>query len=206
MLVTPGAWHFTETVDVRLGDGDENDHVFAVDVRKGLIRDLTPFVGVRAENILLDRRVPNAMLVGLNVRSPHVFDLYRVDLETGALALEAENPGDVIEWTAGPGLRGRACTALRRGDVASVLRALYALARRGLVVNDLHRARVPYLFGRAVFGRVFASRVSVHDGLLSIRRAFTPRELRDAFRAAGISQVRVRRSFPYRLVAVAVKG
>jgi ubiquinone/menaquinone biosynthesis C-methylase UbiE len=91
-------------------------------------------------------------------------------------------------------------------DVASVLRALFALARRGLVVNDLHRARVPYLFGRAVFGRVFASRVSVHDGLLSIRRAFTPRELREAFRSAGISRVRVRRSFPYRLVAVAVKA
>src|SRR5206468_10714149 len=30
--------------------------------------------------------------------------------------------GDVIEWTAGAGLRGRACTALRRRDVATVLR------------------------------------------------------------------------------------
>ena len=122
--VQVGVWAHTgdHLLYLKDGDGDENDHVFAVDIHEGLIRDLTPFVGVRAENILLDRRVPDAMLVGLNVRSPHVFDLYRVDLETGALALEAENPGDVIEWTAGPGLRGRACTALRRGDVATVLR------------------------------------------------------------------------------------
>lgn len=90
-------------------------------------------------------------------------------------------------------------------EVAQVLRRLYALARRGLVVNDLHRARLPYLFARAVFPWVFASRLSVNDGLLSIRRAFTPHELRAAFEQAGIPGVRVRRAFPYRLVAVAVK-
>src|SRR5262249_10807748 len=104
------------------GDGDENDHVFAVEIASGRTRDLTPFVGARAEGIHLDPRVPEAMLVGLNLRDPHFFDLYRVDLESGAVALEAENPGDVIEWTAGPGLHVRACTALRRGDVATVLR------------------------------------------------------------------------------------
>src|SRR5262249_32460824 len=103
-------------------DGDENGHVFAVDISSGHVRDLTPLVGARAEGIHLDSRVPDAMLVGLNVRDPHFFDLYRVDLVTGAVALEAENPGDVIEWTAGPGLHANACTALRRGDVATVLR------------------------------------------------------------------------------------
>ena len=38
---------------------------------------------------------------------------------------------------------------------------------------------------------------------MSIRRAFTARELRDAFAAAGIPGVRIRRTFPYRLIAVA---
>jgi SAM-dependent methyltransferase len=88
-------------------------------------------------------------------------------------------------------------------QVADVLRALYALCRRALVVNDLRRARVPYAFAAAVFPRVFRSQVSVTDGLLSIRRAFTPAELLAAFREAGIEEVRVRRSLPYRLVAVA---
>ncbi len=88
-------------------------------------------------------------------------------------------------------------------EVAEVLRALFALARRALVVNDLHRARVPLLFGQTVFPLVFRSPVSVNDGLISIRRAFRPAELREAFAGAGLPQVTIRRRFPYRLVAVA---
>ena len=88
-------------------------------------------------------------------------------------------------------------------EVAAVLRALYGLARRALIVNDLHRAHVPYAFVRSVFPFVMRSRVSVDDGLLSIRRAFTPRELAAAFAEAGIKEARIARRFPYRLVAVA---
>ena len=88
-------------------------------------------------------------------------------------------------------------------ELPDVLRGLYALARRALVVNDLRRARVPYAFGRAFFKVLFRSPVSVSDGLISIRRGFLPRELAEAFAAAGIPGVRVRRTFPYRLVAVA---
>lgn len=90
-------------------------------------------------------------------------------------------------------------------EVADVLRGLFALCRRALVVNDLRRAWVPYAFGRAVFPFVFRSPVSIADGLLSIRRAFIPRELEAAFREAGIDRVKIRRSFPYRLVAVATR-
>ena len=87
-------------------------------------------------------------------------------------------------------------------ELPPLLAALFALARRALVVNDLRRARVPYLFGRVAFPLLFRSSVSVDDGLTSIRRAFTEEELRDAFRAAGLF-ARVRRTWPYRLLAVA---
>jgi SAM-dependent methyltransferase len=85
----------------------------------------------------------------------------------------------------------------------AVLESLYALARRALVVNDLHRAFVPYAFGRALFPLLFRSRVSVGDGLVSIRRAFRPPELRAAFAEAGVPLTRLERRFPYRLLAVA---
>lgn len=88
-------------------------------------------------------------------------------------------------------------------ELPEVLRGLYALARRALVVNDLRRARVPYVFGRAFFKVLFRSPVSVGDGLISIRRAFRPGELAEAFAAAGVPAVRIRRTFPYRLIAVA---
>jgi SAM-dependent methyltransferase len=90
-------------------------------------------------------------------------------------------------------------------ELPSLLRALYAMARRGLIVSDLRRTRLPYLFGRVTFPLLFRSRVSVSDGLLSIRRAFTEDELRAAFGRAGIP-VRIRRTFPYRLLAVAEKA
>jgi SAM-dependent methyltransferase len=88
-------------------------------------------------------------------------------------------------------------------DVACVLGRLFRLARRALVVNDLHRALVPWVFARSVFPFAFESRVSVDDGLLSIRRAFRPHELRRAFTEARIPGARIERRFPYRLIAVA---
>ena len=91
-------------------------------------------------------------------------------------------------------------------ELPDVLRGLFALARRALVVNDLRRARVPYVFGRAFFKLLFQSPVSVADGLVSIRRSFLPGELADAFTAAGIPGVRIRRTFPYRLIAVAERS
>jgi ubiquinone/menaquinone biosynthesis C-methylase UbiE len=88
-------------------------------------------------------------------------------------------------------------------DLPGVLRGLYATCRRALVVTDLRRALVPYVFGRTLFRWLFRSQVSVEDGLLSIRRSFREQELRDAFVEAGIPHVRIRRVFPYRLLAVA---
>jgi SAM-dependent methyltransferase len=88
-------------------------------------------------------------------------------------------------------------------EAALLLRRLYGLARRALIVNDLRRSRVAYLFGCTFFPILFRSPVSVNDGLLSIRRAFTQDELRAAFRDAGVSTTSLYRAFPYRLVAVA---
>jgi SAM-dependent methyltransferase len=90
-------------------------------------------------------------------------------------------------------------------EAPGVLRTLYGLARRALVINDLRRARLPYVFGRAAFPLLFRSRVSVDDGLVSIRRGFTEREMRAAFAEAGIP-VRLARTWPYRLLAVAEKA
>ncbi len=91
-------------------------------------------------------------------------------------------------------------------ELPGLLAGLHRLARRALVVNDLHRALVPWLFGRVAFPILFRSRVSVDDGLLSIRRGFRPGELRAAFAAAGLPAVSIRRSWPYRLLAVATVG
>ena len=91
------------------------------------------------------------------------------------------------------------------GQLARLLLELARLARRAIVVSDLQRAWVPHAFGRAVFPLVFETKVSVHDGLVSIRRGFRESELREAFHAAGLP-VKIRRMFPYRLLAVAARA
>ena len=87
-------------------------------------------------------------------------------------------------------------------ELPELLARLYSLARRALIVNDLRRSRLPYAFGRLFFPLLFRTQVSVVDGLISIRSGFTREELTAAFREAGIP-VEVRRTFPFRLLAVA---
>ena len=66
-----------------------------------------------------------------------------------------------------------------------------AAARVGFVVNDLARSRTAYVLvwlATRVFTR---SRMSRHDGHLSVRRAYTPDELRALCEKAGLFDVRV---------------
>jgi dipeptidyl aminopeptidase/acylaminoacyl peptidase len=93
-------------------DGDENFHVYGVDLVSGNVRDLTPIQGVRAGIVAIESRFPNELLVSLNARNRELFDVYRLNLQTGALALDTENPGDVAGWIADGNLqvRGAAIT------------------------------------------------------------------------------------------------
>ncbi len=81
-------------------EGDENWHIWSVHLSNGTIRDLTPFQGVQAHLTAVDHRFPSTILAGLNVRDDTVHDVYRIDLRTGAVELEVENPGDVVGWVA----------------------------------------------------------------------------------------------------------
>jgi dipeptidyl aminopeptidase/acylaminoacyl peptidase len=92
-------------------DGDENWHIFSVDLDNQQVRDLTPFQGVRAQNLLTSARRPNEILVGLNLRDRRVADMYRIDLTTGAVLPEARNPGDVLSWETDDDFVIRAATA-----------------------------------------------------------------------------------------------
>ncbi|MBI1390421.1 MAG: prolyl oligopeptidase family serine peptidase [bacterium] len=79
-------------------DGDENWHVYAVDLSNNVTRDMTPFLGVKAGVTAIDRDFPNELLVEMNLRNPSLFDVYRLNLSNGALELDTENPGDVAGW------------------------------------------------------------------------------------------------------------
>jgi dipeptidyl aminopeptidase/acylaminoacyl peptidase len=89
-------------------DGDENWRVYQTDINNKETKDLTPFEKARAEIVGLDHNFPDQILIQLNKRDPKVFDVYRLDLKTGKLDLDTENPGDVQGWTADHKLQVRA--------------------------------------------------------------------------------------------------
>ena len=103
-------------------NGDENWHVYSVDLDSKVVRDLTPFQGVRAANLMLEKKFPNQMLVGLNLRDRRVFDMYRIDLTSGAMTLDTQNPGDVLGWLTDPDFQIRAAQAQNPMDASTVLR------------------------------------------------------------------------------------
>jgi dipeptidyl aminopeptidase/acylaminoacyl peptidase len=92
-------------------DGDENWHLYAVNMNTQKTRDLTPYKGVRAEMIARNVEFPHEILVGLNKRDKRVMDAYRMDLRTGKITLDTENPGNIVGWEADARLQIRAANA-----------------------------------------------------------------------------------------------
>lgn len=102
-------------------DGDENYHLYSVNLRTKEVRDLTPFRGASAMLVGREPKVPFQLLVGMNRRDRSVFDVYRIHLKTGAVVLSTKNPGNVTWWTADSRLQVRAGLAARANGTRELL-------------------------------------------------------------------------------------
>ena len=78
--------------------GDENYHLYAVDIVSGQTRDLTPFPGVRSGIVDDLEDIEDEVLIDMNQRRLDVFDVYRLNVKTGEMTLVAENPGNYIGY------------------------------------------------------------------------------------------------------------
>jgi dipeptidyl aminopeptidase/acylaminoacyl peptidase len=90
--------------------GDENWHLHDVDLQTMQHRDLTPFDGVQAQLIGMERKFPTQLLIGLNKDNPQLHDVYQLELVTGELVREVQNPG-FVGWVADAQLVVRAAVA-----------------------------------------------------------------------------------------------
>ena len=70
--------------------------------------------------VRVDPRVPDEMLVALNKRDKKLFDVHRLNLKTGDLPLDTQNPGDVSDWTADNNMQVRAAAAVLPGAVQEI--------------------------------------------------------------------------------------
>ena len=73
--------------------GDENFHLFSVDLATGAVADLLPVEGARVEVQATSERHPASVVVAINDRDPQLFDLWRLDLDGGGRTLLLRNDG-----------------------------------------------------------------------------------------------------------------
>lgn len=81
----------------------------------------------------------------------------------------------------------------------------FQTSRCGLVMSDLVRGWLPYYAFKLVQPVLARSYLTRHDGELSIRRAYTPHELLELARAAGLRQAKVFAHWPWRMTLVVDK-
>ena len=81
-----------------------------------------------------------------------------------------------------------------------ILAEMARIAARGVFVIDLHRNPVAYFFYTTVGHLILHNRLLREDGALSILKSFTPRELEEVGRKAGLRNLNVEKHFPSRLV------
>lgn len=93
---------------------------------------------------------------------------------------------------------------LEPAEAAGLLAELHRAARIGFVVNDLIRSRPAYWLVWLATRLFTRSRMSRHDGPLSVLRAYTPVEILELARRAGLAGIRVFR-YPW-LSRLAVVG
>jgi dipeptidyl aminopeptidase/acylaminoacyl peptidase len=126
--------------------GDENFHVVAVDAASGKVTDLTPYEGVRADIVddLVDD--PEHILVQHNRRDRRAFDVYRVNVKTGAEALVALNPGNVVAWQADHAGRVRIGVVSDGVDNTLVYRSTEGEPFRPIISTDFRTQVTPQFF------------------------------------------------------------
>jgi len=80
-------------------NGDENDHVYAVNVKTAERKDLTPYAGTKAGLADdLEDVSETDVLITHNQRNKEVFDVYRVNVQTGESKMVAENRMQIQSW------------------------------------------------------------------------------------------------------------
>ena len=92
---------------LRDSGGDEDFHLYSVDLASGAKRDLTPYPKTRALVTGVSHLHPESVLVGMNDRDAKWHDLYRVALASGERTLVEKNDDDIAGYVADPDFKVR---------------------------------------------------------------------------------------------------
>ncbi len=88
------AWYFWKDdrlVFAKDDAGDENFHLYAVNLDGENLQELTPFDGIRIDLIDDLKDVKDEVIIAMNKNNPQLFEPYRLNIATGELRQLAEN-------------------------------------------------------------------------------------------------------------------
>lgn len=92
-------------------------------------------------------------------------------------------------------------------EAVTLLREMARVADRGVVINDLARGWLPWLGAWLTLHVITRNRFTLHDGPLSVRRAYTVSEARQLLARAGLRVVHEGAGFAgHRWALAAVRG
>lgn len=78
--------------------GTDNWRLYGIDVDSGEISDFTPFDSITVNVVSYSKRLPNVFVIQMNKEHRDRADAYRLDVQTGTLAVAAKNPGNIVRW------------------------------------------------------------------------------------------------------------
>ncbi|MDB5767993.1 MAG: putative peptidase [Collimonas fungivorans] len=126
--------------------GDENFHVVSVGRDGKGLKDLTPYPKVRAQIVddLEDNK--DEILVSHNKRDPEVFDVYRVNVKSGAEKLVAKNPGNIQGWITDHDGKVRAATTSDGVNTSLLYRATESAPFKTVLTTSFKDSVDPLFF------------------------------------------------------------
>jgi 2-polyprenyl-3-methyl-5-hydroxy-6-metoxy-1,4-benzoquinol methylase len=90
------------------------------------------------------------------------------------------------------------CHHLEDEELIEFLKNAVNASRMALIINDLHRNSIAYWFYKLLSPIIFKNRLITHDGLISIQRSFTRKDLKYLLHEANIKNYQIKWCFPFR--------
>jgi ubiquinone/menaquinone biosynthesis C-methylase UbiE len=94
---------------------------------------------------------------------------------------------------------------LEPAEIVAFVNEALRVARHGVLLNDLRRSPLHLALVYAALP-LFGSRLTRHDAPVSVRRAYTPKELEDLLRRTQAADVSLRNFYFFRMGAIALKN
>ncbi|MDR3492274.1 MAG: methyltransferase domain-containing protein [Gammaproteobacteria bacterium] len=89
------------------------------------------------------------------------------------------------------------CHHLSHDELVKFFNQTFSAAKQAVIINDLHRHKLAYFFYK-IMSPIFRNKLIYHDGLISIRRGFTRKELQLILQSTSIKNYQIKWCFPFR--------